>query len=214
MLNGEAMPQLDVLDIKNVKVGDIEVSASIFDAKVKNQLMKQYVVLQQATRRRGTASTKSSYGQLSGSGKKPWRQKGTGRARVGKIRSAIWRGGLTVFGPTPKSYGFKLNKKARKQALRSALTECFHGNSIAVIDKILLKNPKTKEAVQLIETLGLPKKTLFLIAEKNENLQLAVRNLPTVNVLPVEGLNVFDLLFHEKIVCTPETVKKLGERLG
>ena len=208
------MPQFDVLDIKNNKVGDIEIAPAIFAAKIKNQLVKQYVVLQQASRRRGTACTKSNYSQLSGSGKKPWRQKGTGRARAGKIRSAIWRGGLTIFGPTPRNYGFKMNKKARKQALRSALTECFQGNGITVVDKIVLKKPKTKEAVQVIKTMGLPKKTLFLTAEKNENLELAVRNLPTVNVLPVEGLNVYDLLRHEKIVCTPATVKKIEERLG
>jgi len=208
------MPQLDVLDIKNNKVGGIEAAPTVFDVKVQEQLIKQYVVLQQATRRRGTACTKSSYSQLRGSGKKPWRQKGTGRARVGKVRSAIWRGGLTIFGPTPRNYGFKMNKKARKQALRSALTECYRGNHIAVVDKVVLEKPKTKEAVQVIKALGLPEKTLFLTAEKNENLELAVRNLPTVNVLPVEGLNVYDLLLHEKIVCTPETVKKLEERLG
>ena len=125
------MPQLDVLDRKNNKVGGIEAAPSIFDVKVKNQLIKQYVVLQQANRRRGTACTKSNYSQLSGGGKKPWRQKGTGRARAGTTRSALWRGGLTTFGPTPRSYAFKMNKKARKQALRSALTECFRGNNIA-----------------------------------------------------------------------------------
>jgi large subunit ribosomal protein L4 len=107
-----------------------------------------------------------------------------------------------------------MNKKARKQALRSALTDCYQGNHIAVVDKIVLEKPKTKEAVRIIKALGLPDRTLFLTAEKNENLELAVRNLPTVNVLPVEGLNVYDLLLHEKIVCTPETVKKLEERLG
>ncbi|HAK37125.1 MAG TPA: 50S ribosomal protein L4 [Nitrospinaceae bacterium] len=208
------MPQLDVLDTENKKVGNIEAATSVFDVKVNNHLIKQYVVLQQASRRLGTACTKSSYGQLSGSGKKPWRQKGTGRARVGKTRSAIWRGGLTIFGPTQRDYSFKMNKKARKQALRSALTDCFQGNHIAVVDKIDLEKPKTKEVVRIIKSLGLPEKTLFLVSEKNENLELAVRNLPTVNVLPVEGLNVYDLLLHEKIVCTPETVKKLEERLG
>ena len=208
------MPQLDVLDLKNKKVGDVEANSAVFEAKVNNHLMKQYVVLQRASRRLGTASTKSSYGQLSGSGKKPWRQKGTGRARVGKTRSALWRGGLTIFGPTPRDYSFKMNKKARKQALRSALTECFQGGHIAVVDKIMLENPKTKEVVQVIKTLGLPVKTLFVTAEKNKNLELAVRNLQTVNVLPVEGVNVYDLLLHEKIVCTSEAVKKLGERLG
>ena len=208
------MPQLDVLDVKNKKVGGCEANPVVFDAKVNNQLVKQYVVLQRASRRLGTAATKSNYSQLSGSGKKPWRQKGTGRARVGKTRSALWRGGLTIFGPTPRDYSFKMNKKARKQALRSALSECLRGNHIAVIDKIVLDNPKTKEAVKMIKALGLPEKTLYLTAEKNKNLELAVRNLPTVNVLPVEGLNVYDLLLHEKVVCTPETVKKLEERLG
>lgn len=208
------MSQLDILDIKNNKVGAIEFAPGVFDVKINNHLIKQYVVSQQAARRLGTACTKSSYGQLSGSGKKPWRQKGTGRARVGKTRSALWRGGLTIFGPTQRDYSLKMNKKARKQALRSALTECLQGNHIAVVDKIVLEQPKTKEAVQIIKALGLPQKTLFLTAEKNENLELAVRNLPTVNVLPVEGLNVYDLLLHEKIVCTPETVKKLEERLG
>lgn len=208
------MPQLDVLDLKNKKVGDVEATPAVFEAKINNHLMKQYVVLQRASRRLGAASTKSSYGQLSGSGKKPWRQKGTGRARVGKTRSALWRGGLTIFGPTPRDYSFKMNKKARKQALRSALTECLQGGHIAVVDKIMLENPKTKEVVQVIKTLGLPLKTLFVTAEKNKNLELAVRNLQTVNVLPVEGVNVYDLLLHEKIVCTLEAVKKLGERLG
>ena len=208
------MPQLDVLDIKKKKVGVVEAVASIFDVKIKKHLVKQYAVLQQATRRRGTACTKSSYSELSGSGKKPWRQKGTGRARAGEVRSAVWRGGLTVFGPTPRDYGFKMNKKAKKQALRSVLTQRLQGNNIAVVDKLELENPKTKEAVQLLKSLELSERPLFLIAARNVNLELAVRNLPGASVLPVEGLNVLDLLLYEKIVCTPETFKKLEERLG
>ena len=208
------MPQLDVLDIKKKKVGVVEAVASIFDVKIKKHLVKQYAVLQQATRRRGTACTKSSYSELSGSGKKPWRQKGTGRARAGEVRSAIWRGGLTIFGPTPRDYGFKMNKKAKKQALKSVLTQRLQGNNIAVVDKLELENPKTKEAVQLLKFLELSERTLFLVAARNANLELAVRNLPDANVLPVEGLNVLDLLRYEKIVCTPETFKKLEERLG
>ena len=208
------MPQLDVLDIKKKKVGVVEAVASIFDVKIKKHLVKQYAVLQQATRRRGTACTKSNYSQLSGSGKKPWRQKGTGRARAGEVRSAVWRGGLTIFGPTPRDYGFKMNKKAKKQALKSVLTQRLQGNNIAVVDKLELENPKTKEAVQLLKSLELSERTLFLVAARNANLELAVRNLPGANVLPVEGLNVLDLLLYEKIVCTPETFKKLEERLG
>ena len=208
------MPQLDVLDIKRNKVGVVEAAESIFDVKIKKHLVKQYAVLQQATRRRGTACTKSSYSKLSGSGKKPWRQKGTGRARAGEVRSAVWRGGLTIFGPTPRDYGFKMNKKAKKQALKSVLTQRLQGNNIAVVDKLELENPKTKEAVQLLKSLELSERTLFLVAARNANLELAVRNLPDANVLPVEGLNVLDLLLYEKIVCTPETFKKLEERLG
>ena len=208
------MPQLDVLDIKKKKVGVVEAVASIFDVKIKKHLVKQYAVLQQATRRRGTACTKSSYSELSGSGKKPWRQKGTGRARAGEVRSAVWRGGLTIFGPTPRDYSFKMNKKAKKQALKSVLTQRLQGNNIAVVDKLELENPKTKEAVQLLKSLELSERTLFLVAARNANLELAVRNLPDANVLPVEGLNVLDLLRYEKIVCTPETFNKLEERLG
>ena len=208
------MPQLDVLDIKKKKVGAVEAAPSIFDVKIKKHLVKQYAVLQQATRRRGTACTKSSYSELSGSGKKPWRQKGTGRARAGEVRSAVWRGGLTVFGPTPRDYSFKMNKKAKKQALRSVLTQRLQGNNIAVVDKLELENPKTREAVQLLKSLELSERTLFLVAARNVNLELAVRNLSGANVLPVEGLNVLDLLLYEKIVCTPETFKKLEERLG
>ena len=208
------MPQLDVLDIKKKKVGVVEAVASIFDVKIKKHLVKQYAVLQQATRRRGTACTKSSYSELSGSGKKPWRQKGTGRARAGEVRSAVWRGGLTIFGPTPRDYGFKMNKKAKKQALKSVLTQRLQGNNIAVVDKLELEKPKTKEAVQLLKSLELSERTLFLVAARNANLELAVRNLPNANVLPVEGLNVLDLLLYEKIVCTPETFKKLEGRLG
>ncbi len=208
------MPQLDVLDIKKKKVGVVEAVASIFDVKIKKHLVKQYAVLQQATRRRGTACTKSSYSELSGSGKKPWRQKGTGRARAGEVRSAVWRGGLTIFGPTPRDYGFKMNKKAKKQALKSVLTQRLQGNNIAVVDKLELEKPKTKEAVQLLKSLELSERTLFLVAARNANLELAVRNLPNANVLPVEGLNVLDLLLYEKIVCTPETFKRLEERLG
>tara|TARA_Y100000031_G_scaffold55777_1_gene63484 strand:+ start:710 stop:1351 length:642 start_codon:yes stop_codon:yes gene_type:complete len=213
-LDEKNMPQLDVLDIKKKKVGVVEAVASIFDVKIKKHLVKQYAVLQQATRRRGTACTKSNYSQLSGSGKKPWRQKGTGRARAGEVRSAVWRGGLTIFGPTPRDYGFKMNKKAKKQALKSVLTQRLQGNNIAVVDKLELENPKTKEAVQLLKSLELSERTLFLVAARNANLELAVRNLPDANVLPVEGLNVLDLLLYEKIVCTPETFKRLEERLG
>ncbi|OGW24789.1 MAG: 50S ribosomal protein L4 [Nitrospinae bacterium RIFCSPLOWO2_12_FULL_47_7] len=208
------MPELDILDIKNKKVGVVQVSAEIFDAKIREHLVQKYVDMQLAARRRGTAKTKSNYAEVRGGGKKPWKQKGTGRARVGSSRSSLWRGGVTIFGPTPRSYAFKMTKKTKELALKSVLTDRIQNSAISVVDKLILQTSKTKEAVNLLKSLGLPEKTLFLLAEKNPNLELAIRNLPRVDVLLVDGLNAFDLLVHDKIVCTPEALKKIEERLN
>jgi len=208
------MPELDLLDTNNKKIGTVEASPAVFDVEVREHLVQQYVVHQQAARRRGTAATKSNKGELHGTGKKPWKQKGTGRARAGSSRSPIWRGGMTVFGPTPRDYSFKMSKKSKRQALKSILTDRVKHQMISVVDKLTLESPKTKEAVQLMKTLNLPSKTLFLLAEKNANLELGVRNIANVDVLQVDGLNVFDLVVHERIVCTPETLKKIEERLA
>lgn len=208
------MPELDILDVNNKKVGAVQLSADIFGAKVREHLVQKYVDMQLAARRRGTAKTKSNYAEVSGGGKKPWRQKGTGRARVGTSRSALWRGGVTLFGPIPRSYAFKMSKKAKELALKSVLTDRVQNNAISIVDKLILGSSKTKEAVKILKSLGLPEKTLFVLAEKNPNLELAVRNLPRVDVLLVDGLNVFDILVHDRIVCTPEALKKIEERLN
>ena len=208
------MPKIELKDQKNKKVGAVDVSPDVFDVKIKEHLVQQYVTLQMASRRSGTASTKSNKGDLHGSGKKPWRQKGTGRARAGNTRSPIWRGGMTVFGPTPRDFSFKMSKKNKKIALRSVLTERTQNQNLSVLDDLSLGEPKTKEALKLLKDFGLPKRTLFLILDKNPNLELAVRNLPQTNVLRVEGLNVFDILMHEKIVCTQDALKKIEERLS
>ena len=208
------MPKIELKDQKNKKVGTVDVSSDVFDVTIKEHLVQQYVTLQLASRRSGTASTKSNKGDLHGSGKKPWRQKGTGRARAGNTRSPIWRGGMTVFGPTPRDFSFKMSKKNKKIALRSVLTERTQNQNLSVLDDLSLGEPKTKEALKLLKAFGLPKRTLFLILDKNPNLELAVRNLPRTNVLRVEGLNVFDILMHEKIVCTQDALKKIEERLS
>ena len=208
------MPQLDLLDMENKKVGAVDLASDVFEVKVKEHLVQQYVAMQLASRRRGTAATKSNKGDLHGSGKKPWRQKGTGRARAGNTRSPLWRGGLTVFGPTPRDFKIKMSRKSRKMALKSVLSDRFTNNHISIVDKISLENPKTKDVVGFLKKMGLPDKTLFILAEKNTNLELAVRNLPHVDVLPVEGLNAFDILVHEKIVCTQDALKKIEERLS
>jgi len=208
------MPELDLLDANNKKVGTLEASAEVFDVKVRPHLVQTCVIQQLAARRSGTAATKQSRGEISGGGKKPWRQKGTGRARQGSTRAPNWRGGMTVFGPSPRDYSFKITKKARKLALKSVLTDRLRSQALTVVESLALENPRTKEAVALIKNLGLPARTLFLVDGANDNLRLAVRNLPQVDVLPVEGLNVYDLVLHEKIVCTPESIKKIEERLS
>ena len=207
------MPELDLLDQNNKKIGTVEADPSVFDVKVREHLVYQYVVCQLAGRRRGTAATKSNKGELHGSGKKPWKQKGTGRARAGNSRSPLWRGGMTVFGPTPRDYSFKMSKKSKRNALKSILSERVQSQMLSVVDGLTLENPKTKDAVRLLSDLSSPSKTLFLLAEKNTNLELGVRNLPGVNVLLVDGLNVYDLLAAERIVCTPQALKKIEERL-
>jgi large subunit ribosomal protein L4 len=207
------MSDINIVDSGNKKVGSVEASQSVFDVKARPQLVQRYVTMQLAARRGGNAATKQNKGELHGSGKKPWKQKGTGRARAGNSRSPLWRGGMTVFGPSPRDYSFQLSKKAKKQALRMVLSERFRDQSFIVVDSLNLENPKTKEALALVTSLGLPSRTLFLIPEKNKNLQLAVRNIPQTDVLLVDGLNVFDLMVHERIVCTPEALKKIEERL-
>jgi large subunit ribosomal protein L4 len=208
------MPDLDVIDIESKKVGTVEASANVFAANVNAELVQRYVTMQLAARRGGNAATKQSKGDLHGSNKKPWKQKGTGRARAGNTRSPIWRGGMTVFGPSPRSYAFNLSKKSKKIALKSVLTESFASQSFYVVDSIVMKEPKTKNAAAILQKLSLPNKTLFILSEKNHNFQLAVRNLPETNVLLVEGLNVFDLLRHEKIICTKDALKKIEARLN
>jgi len=208
------MPEIDIVDINNNKVGKVEASANVFETRVRDQLVQRYVAMQMASRRGGNAATKQNKGDLHGSNAKPWRQKGTGRARSGNTRSPIWRGGMTVFGPSPRSYTFSLSKKSKKLAIKSVLTDRFKNKNIAVLDSIILEQPKTKDAAAMLKRLSLPDKTLFIISEKNRNFQLAVRNLPNTNVLLVDGLNVFDLLKHEKIVCTKEALQKIEERLN
>ena len=208
------MPEIDVIDTDNKKLGKVEASSGVFEVKVREGLVQRYVTMQLATRRGGNAATKQSKGDLHGSNAKPWRQKGTGRARSGNTRSPVWRGGMTVFGPSPRSYAFTLSKKSKKLAIKSVLSERLKNQNFSVVDSITLKQPKTKDAAAILKKLNLPDKTLFILAEKNQNFQLAVRNLPFTNVLLVDGLNVFDLLRHEKIVCTKDALQKIEQRLN
>lgn len=190
-----------------------ELPESLFDGVVNEGVLHQVVKAYLANQRQGTHSAKNR-AAVAGGSRKPWRQKGTGRARQGSSRATQFRGGMTVFGPSPRGYAFKVTKKARKLALKSVLTDRLRSQAFTVVENLSLENPKTREAAALLKTMGLPERTLFLIDGKNDNLTLAVRNLPHVDVLPVEGLNVYDLLLHDRIVCTPESLKKIEERLS
>ncbi len=208
------MASVDVINQKGEKVDTIELDDKIFNAEIRETLVHEVVVWQQAKRRGGNASTKTR-GQVRGGGKKPWRQKGTGRARAGTNRSPVWVGGGTVFGPHPRSYAFSVPKKVRRAALRSVLSARLKDDRLTVVDKIELDLPKTKLFVETVKALGFDtNKTLFITPEKDEALLRSSRNLYHVMVLPTEGLNVYDLLRFDRLVLLQDAVAKIHERLG
>jgi large subunit ribosomal protein L4 len=193
--------ELDVIDRQGTPVEKIAVADGTFAAEVKTHLFHQVVRMQLAKRRRGTASTKTR-GEVSGGGRKPWRQKGTGRARQGSTRSPLWRGGGVALGPKPRDFAYKLPKKVRRAALRSALSMKTQEGLLKVIDRLDLPAPKTRQMVS------------FLLADDNLNVQLAARNLPGVKVLRAEGANIYDLLAHDYLLCTREALMKLQEKVA
>lgn len=208
------MASVDVFNQNGEKVESIELDDSIFNAEIKEDLVQRVVVWQLAKRRSGTACTKTR-GQVRGGGKKPWRQKGTGRARAGTSRSPIWTGGGTVFGPSPRSYATSLPKKVRKAALISVLSSKFQNDLLKVVDNIELSEPKTKLFAQTVKNLGIDQeKALFVTPEKNENLVRSSRNIYKVLVLPTEGLNVYDLLKFDRLVLLKSSIPMIQERLG
>jgi large subunit ribosomal protein L4 len=208
------MASVDVVNQNGQKMGSIELDDSIFNADIREHLVQRTVVWQLAKRRAGTASTKTK-GDVRGGGKKPWRQKGTGRARAGSSRSPLWKGGGTIFGPHPRSYAFSLPKKVRRAALRSVLTSKLKENQLTVLDKIELDEPKTRNFLEVCRSLGLDgHKALFVIPEKDENLSRSSRNLYQYMTLPCDGLNVYDLLRYERLVLLQDALPKIRERLA
>lgn len=187
-------------------------SAAVFEAKNRPYLLHQAVVMQLANRRAGSAATKSK-GFVSGGGKKPWKQKGTGRARSGSIRSPIWVGGGTTFGPQPRDYSYRMPRTARKEALLSALSQKKRDGKIVVVDSIEPEQPKTKIMAQALSNLKVTS-ALIVIPEANDKVERAARNLPKIKVLRVAGLNVYDLLRYEHLILTEAALKALEERLA
>jgi large subunit ribosomal protein L4 len=207
------MGSVDVMTIENKKAGSLELSPGIFEEKVKPDLLHAEVRRQLARRRAGTHSTRNRTA-VSGGGAKPWRQKGTGRARQGTTRAPQWAGGGSVFGPVPRSYEHKLPKKVRSAALRSALSlRCGEG-AITVVDALPLEEFKTRRVREMLEALSLAESAvLIVIDEADEKLERSARNLPYVGVVRVAGLNVYDVLRHEKLLLTRAAVAAIEARL-
>lgn len=207
------MPKVTLFNQAGSQVGDIELSDNVFGVVPNESVLYEAVVMQQASQRQGTHSTKTR-GEVRGGGKKPWRQKGTGRARHGSIRSPIWVGGGVTFGPTPRSYGFKMPKKQRRLALKSALSSKVNDENILVVEELSLETPKTKEMKQVLAGLSSDNKVLVVTADYNDAVALSVRNLPGVKFVTADGVNVLDLLNHKKLIITQDAVKQVEEVLA
>lgn len=209
------MPNMVVLSQTGKELHEITLNDAVFGIEPNQQCIFDAIVMQRASLRQGTHSTKGR-SEVRGGGRKPWRQKGTGRARQGSIRATQWRGGGIVFGPTPRSYSYRLNKKVRRLALKSVLSEKVLDNAMTVVDKFELEAPKTKAFNEIINAIGAVKKTLFVVSESEdfENAYLSMRNIPTMMMLTAEGLNVYDIVNANKIVFTEAAVKDVEEALG
>ncbi|TMA88682.1 MAG: 50S ribosomal protein L4 [Deltaproteobacteria bacterium] len=195
------------------KVGDVDVPAAVLAGPLRESLLHEVVRSQLASRRAGTAATKTR-GFVSGGGKKPWRQKGTGRARAGSSRSPIWAGGGTIFGPQPRSYTYRLPKTARRAALRAAVAARHSTGKLLVVDGLQLPEAKTKRMVECLHGLGLEgESVLVVLAHPDDAVQRAARNLPGVKVLLAGGLNVYDVLGHAALVMTREALERVVARL-
>lgn len=207
------MAKIDVLDINGKKVDSITLNDDVFAITPNEQALFDAVMLQRANVRQGTHSVKNR-SAVSGGGRKPWRQKGTGRARQGTIRAPQWRGGGVVFGPTPRKYTLKMNKKVRRLALKSALSTKLINGDIIVIDNLNLTTPKTKDFMQVVNNLNIDRKGLFVTANIDENVYLATRNVNNILVQEPSEINVLDLLNVNKLVLTVDAVNKIEEVLG
>lgn len=206
------MAKTQLINLKGEKLKDITLADSVWSIEANDIVLKKAIDLQLAATRQGTHKTKTR-SEVSGGGKKPWKQKGTGRARAGSSRSPIWRGGGIVFGVTPRSYGFKMNKKERVLALKSALTHKLADKELVVVDNINLDSLKTKEIKNIMNTLKLDGKTLFVTLEDNENLYMATRNLGYAYAINADEINVYDLVNADKLVIDEAAVKKIEEVL-
>ncbi len=205
------MANLKVMDQNGKDSGEVTLNDKVFGIEPNESVVFEAIIRQRAGKRQGTSKVKNR-SAVRGGGKKPWRQKGTGRARQGSIRAPQWRGGGTVFGPTPRSYAYTMPRKQRRLAIKSVLSQKLIDNDLIVLDKLTMSAPKTKELVSMLNSLNADGKVL--IVSDDNNVQLSARNLTKVKVVPVNGLNVEDAVNYGKLILTQDAVKKIEEVLA
>ncbi|MCS8570190.1 50S ribosomal protein L4 [Pediococcus pentosaceus] len=207
------MANVSLFKQDGTKNGDVELNADIFGIEPNNDVVFEAVVMQRASMRQGTHAVKNR-SAVRGGGRKPWRQKGTGRARQGSIRSPQWRGGGIVFGPTPRSYAYSIPKKMRRLALKSVLSQKVLDENLVVVDEFKFETPKTKDFAQSLGNLNVDKKALLVLEEDNESAVLAARNLSNVKIVEPEGINVLDIMNSDKLVITQKALSQVEEALA
>ena len=204
------MANVSVYNMQGAQVGTIELNDAVFGVEVNENLLHQAVVQQLANNRQGTQKAKTR-SEVSGGGKKPWRQKGTGHARQGSTRAPQWTGGGIVFAPVPRDYSFKINRKEKQAAIRSALTDRVQQNKVIVLDELTMSDYKTKEFVKMMDSLKVSGKTLFVMAEKDDHVVRSAGNIPAVKTTLTSQINVYDLMNAQTVVLTKDAVAKLEE---
>ncbi|ANY74209.1 50S ribosomal protein L4 [Paenibacillus ihbetae] len=207
------MPKVALYNVSGSQVGEVELNEAVFGIEPNVHVMHSAVLLQRASLRRGTHKVKGR-SEVRGGGRKPWKQKGTGRARQGSIRAPQWKGGGTVFGPTPRSYTFKLPKKVRRLAIKSALSSKVNDNAIIVLDQLTLNATKTKEFASILSNLKVGRKALIVAPSYDDNVALSARNIPGVKFVAADGINVLDVLSYDQLIITKEAVQKVEEVLA
>jgi large subunit ribosomal protein L4 len=206
------MPEIPLYNMEGKKTGSLPVSEEIFDAPVNESVMHQALIRQMANMRRGTHSTKTR-GEVAGGGRKPWRQKGTGRARHGSIRSPLWKGGGVTFGPKPRDYSQSMPKNMRRLALCGALTTKVMDQKMIALEDLKFEAPRTKQFIEMMEKLEVPQSTLFLIDGRNFEVEKSASNIQGVKIITLDTINIYDILKYEKLVATKDAIQHLEEVL-
>jgi large subunit ribosomal protein L4 len=206
------MPEIDLYNMQGEKKGTLTLSEDIFAVEPNMSIMNQALLRHLANRRSGSACTKTR-AEVSGGGRKPWRQKGTGRARHGSIRSPLWRGGGVTFGPRPRDYSQQMPKKMRRLAIRCAYSVKVTDKKMVALDELKMENPKTRQFIEMLKKLNIEKSVLFIIEEKNFAVEKSASNIPGVKVVTTEGVNIHDLMKYDRVVMTTSAISKVEEVL-